>query len=170
MIQKGNLKYYAPFIFFLFMLLDAQITRALEVVSQDTVFWHAHLLMLALVLATLKLSRRYMVISSIVIGLVMDSYYIGIIGIYALGLPLLVLLAYQIFQYVEPNLFVLLLTVIILVTFLEVALLVIQMIFSLAAIVPAVFITRTLGPTILLNVAIFLILIIPLKKLFGFKK
>ncbi|MGX7199396.1 rod shape-determining protein MreD [Enterococcus nangangensis] len=169
MSRASTIKYYAPFTFFLLMLLDGQMTRALDSIFHQNFFIHPHTLMLALVLATFQLSRRYMLITATIIGVLMDSYYIGIIGIYALCLPLIVLLCYQIFQYVHPNAFTLLLAVIIFVTVLETSLLLVQGVFSLADVNFVNFITQTLGPTLLLNIALFLILIIPFKKLFIFK-
>lgn len=151
------------------MLLDGQITQSLESFSQNTFFIHSHMLMLALVLASLQLSKRYMVITSVIIGILMDSYYIGIIGIYALCLPIIVLLCYRIFSFVKPTGFTLLVSVIIFVTVLEVGLLLVHLIFSLATVQGVLFVTRTLGPTLLLNVGLFLILILPFKKLFGVK-
>lgn len=170
MMEKENLKYYAPFVFFLLMLLDGQMTRALEEFSKDIFFLHSHMLMLALVLASFQLTRRYMLTSAVIIGVLMDSYYIGIIGIYALCLPLIVLLCYQIFTYVRPNGFTLLLSVILFVTFLETTLLGVHLAFSLAQVDLAVFVTRTLGPTLILNVALFLVLVFPFKKLLGYQE
>lgn len=170
MMERESLKYYAPFVFFLLMLLDGQMTRALEGFSKEVFFLHSHMLMLALVLASFQLSRRYMLTSAILIGALMDSYYIGIIGIYALCLPLIVLLCYQIFSYIEPNGFTLLLAVILFVTFLETSLLGVHLLFSLAKVDLGVFVTRTLGPTLLLNVGLFLILVFPFKKLFAYQE
>lgn len=169
MTRVQSIKWYAPFAFFILMLLDGQLTRAFETFSKENFFIHSHILLLALVLASFQLSRRYMLVAATVIGALMDSYYLGIIGIYTLCLPLIVYVCYQVFSVLQPNAFTMLLAVILFVTFLETSLLLIQGVFSLANVDAVLFITRTLGPTLLYNLALYLILYIPFKKLFIFK-
>ena len=169
MTRAQAVRWYAPFAFFILMLLDGQLTRAFERFSADNLFMHSHMLLLALVLASFQLSERYMLISATVLGMIMDSYYLGILGIYTLCLPLIVLVCYQVFSVLQPNVFTMMLAVVLFVTFLETSLLVIQGVFGLAAVEPVIFITRTLGPSLLLNLVLFLLLIIPFKKLFIIK-
>lgn len=163
---KENVRYYAPFIFFLSMLLDGQIARVTNSYFHHAMYFHSYLLILAFVFSSFILSRRYLLVSAVILGIMMDSYYVGIIGLYALGLPLIVLMIYFIFQHVTKNLWTITMADILFITFLESALLLVHAAFSFVAFHPAIFITRTLGPTLLFNTLLLLLIHKPLEKLF----
>lgn len=78
MIRKENVKYYAPVIFFLLMLIDGQLTQAAGNLTDNVYFANAHFLLLAFLMAVPNLSKRYLLITALVLGLISDSYYIGI--------------------------------------------------------------------------------------------
>lgn len=167
MINKRYLRYYAPLLFFLVMLVDGQIARVTNSYFEHTIYFHSYLLILLIIFSTTYFSKTYLVVLTIVIGIMMDSYYIGIIGLYALGLPLVTLMAYFIFKHVNTNLWTKAMADIIFVTFLETGLLLVHVAFSFVTFHPIIFVTRTLGPTILLNLFLFVLLSLPLKKLFS---
>ncbi len=168
-MTKENVPYYAPFFFFLCMLLDGQIARVINSYFQHAIYFHSYLLVLALVFASFVVSKTYLLVAATIIGVMMDSYYVGIIGLYALGLPLVVLMAYFIFSHVKGNLWSIAMADVLFVTFLETALLLVHVAFSFITFHPAIFITRTLGPTLLLNILLLILLNQPLKKLFPTK-
>jgi len=95
-----------------------------------------------------------------------NNYYYGIIGIYMLCLPLMVLILYKINESIKPSVFSILMSLIIFVTFIEGSTFFLQTIFQLINGNPLTFITNVLGPTLLLNITLFVLLIYPLKRLF----
>ena len=47
---------------------------------------NAHFLILALLCCSMAFEKRYLLITTIVLGAIYDAYYIGVIGIYAVAL------------------------------------------------------------------------------------
>lgn len=164
--MKKYLKYIIPVLFFLLMLIDSHITSFFADISEGFYIANAHFLLLGALCASQVFSRKYMLIMMTVLGLIYDSYYIGIIGIYAVALPLVVFFMYSLSNAINMNIFTMFFGWIILITGYELYSLVVQLIFQFATGDTLFFVTRYLGPTLLLNMALFMICIIPFKKLF----
>lgn len=169
MIQKENVKYYAPVVFFLLLLIDGQISKILGTWTENSYFANSHLLLLAFLVAVPLLSKRYLLITSLILGILADSYYIGIIGIYAVALPATVMLMFTFANLTNTNPFTAFFGNIIFVTAYELIVILIQIIFQLSNVRPVIFVTSVLGPTFLLNMIFFVIFIFPIKKLFAVK-
>ncbi|ASZ08509.1 MULTISPECIES: rod shape-determining protein MreD [Enterococcus] len=167
MLKKETMKYYLPVILFFLMLLDGQVTRVLGEWTKGVYMANAHFLILALLFCSLSFSKRYLLITTIVLGAIFDMYYIGVIGIYAVALPLIVFIMYSMSQIIHTNIFTEFFSMIIFVTGYELFTLIIQLIFKLAIVNKNYFITQFLGPTLLLNMIIFAIFVFPFKKLFS---
>ncbi|MBO0482284.1 rod shape-determining protein MreD [Candidatus Enterococcus courvalinii] len=167
MLKKETMKYYLPVILFFLMLLDGQVTRVLGEWTKGVYMANAHFLILALLFCSLSFSKRYLLITTIILGAVFDMYYIGVIGIYAVALPLIIFIMYSMSQTIHTNIFTEFFSMIIFVTGYELFTLIIQLIFKLAIVNTNYFITQFLGPTLLLNMIIFAIFVFPFKKLFS---
>ena len=103
---------------------------------------------------------------SFVLGLFYDCYYLGIIGIYTVCLTVMVWLLYVFHGVIYQNLYTMFFALVIFVTGYEVILLVTQILFKLSATTSVFFISRYLAPTLLVNIILFAITLIPLKRLF----
>lgn len=167
MIRKENVKYYAPIVFFLLMLIDGQTTKMLETWTDNVYFANVHFMLLAFLMAIPNLSKRYLLVTSLVLGMVCDSYYIGIIGIYTVALPATVMLMYAFSQVVHTNMLTGFFGMVIFVTFYELVAVTLQVIFQLSIVSPVVFIASVLGPTLLFNMLFFVLFAYLFKKLFA---
>ena len=165
MIRKEYLKYVTPILLFFLMLIDAHLTKSFETWTSNVYFASSHLLLLAFMFAVPNFSKRYLLITSLILGFICDSYYIGIIGIYTVALTISVMLMYTFKEVIQTNLltgfwdrhFT---------TLYELIAVLIQVAFHLADVSLILFITRVLGPTLLLNMVWYVILSYPLKNCF----
>lgn len=158
--------YWLPLVLFILMLVDGQVSNFLRGMTQNQLVLNSHALIFILIFASFKVKKNYLLTVSIILGLLFDNYYYGIIGIYMLCLPLMVLMLYKINESIKPSVFSILMSLIIFVTFIEGSTFFLQTIFQLIKGNPLTFITNVLGPTLLLNITLFVLLIYPLKKLF----
>ena len=166
-MKKDRIVYFAIPIFFLLMLIDVHLTRAFLTFSNGAYIWNVHLLLLSFMFGAQVFSKRYMIITSLVLGIIFDLYYIGVLGIYAIVLPLLVWAMYLLYDTLFENPFTMFFGMIILVTLQELATAGIQLLFHLTTINGAFFVARFLGPTLLINIGLFVLAYFPFKKLFA---
>lgn len=166
MLKKEKMTIYLPILLFLLMLIDGHFTRMMFRWSSGDYMASAHLLILVLLFCSLSFSKRYLLITTLVLGIIFDSYYVGVIGIYAVALPLLVFIMYGMKSVIHVNIFTEFFSLIIFITGYELFTLIVQMVFKLASVDSTYFITKYLGPTLLLNMVLFALLVFPLKKLF----
>lgn len=159
-------KLFSPFLFFLLMLIDGQITRFLLAASQDQYIWRAHLTLLTMLFAARYLPKYYLILVALVTGSLFDLYFIGLLGIYAVAFPLVIWLVYLLHGTLYENYFNLFFGFVILLTVFEVVIVVIQLLFNLITVDPTYFITRLLGPSLLLNMLFLIIGFYPLKKIY----
>ncbi|MDT2596459.1 rod shape-determining protein MreD [Enterococcus dongliensis] len=165
MIRRTTLKNITPVLLFLLFLLDAHVTRIIAALTNNAYVANAHLALLVLLLVSRVVNQRFLLGTSLAIGFLYDLYYIGVIGIYAVIFPMLVMLFYLFKQIIQQNILTLFFTVIISVTLFETISLLLQTIFGLTGVSSDFFIPRYLGPTLLFNILMFVILIFPLEKL-----
>ncbi|MDR1567447.1 MAG: rod shape-determining protein MreD [Streptococcaceae bacterium] len=156
-MRKQQLLLFTPVIFLLLALLDGQLSTLMKIWSDGVALASSHLLILALLFANQKLSMRYLLIVSAAIGLIMDSYYIGILGINLTVLPLIVYLSGSILDTIHENPITEYFSAVIFITGYEVAILAIQLIFKLAQFNFIDFIGSLLAPTLFLNSLFFII-------------
>lgn len=164
MTPRNYVKYIAPPLLFICMLLDAHINRLFTNAFDNNYLMNAHLMLLVMLVVSEVLDRRFMIGTMLVIGILYDLYYIGVIGIYAVILPLIAVLIYLFGSVIHQSLLTLFFSMIIFVTFFELGSTLLQLIFQLAHIDSQFFVTRFLGPTLALNIILFVILIIPVRK------
>ncbi len=165
-MKLANQKRLSPLFFFILMLIDAHITRFLLAASQEEYIWRAHLTLLAMLFAARYLPKYYMILVSLAIGVLFDLYFIGLLGIYAVAFPLVIWFVYLLHKTLYDNYFNLFFGFVILLTVFEVVIVAIQLLFNLITIDPTYFITRLLGPALLLNIFFLGISFYPLKKIY----
>ncbi|CAJ1228785.1 MULTISPECIES: rod shape-determining protein MreD [Lactiplantibacillus] len=127
-----------------------------------------HLVLLWLIFAIFLDDRDDLAIGiwSTFVGLVFDWYYTGIIGVYMIALPLVVYLCRQIKPWLDLNFLTLLMVYIINLTIVEAFA---YIWYSMGHVINsnlADFAVFTLGPTIAVNLAIFVIAYYPMRRLY----
>lgn len=165
MEKKTIMKIILPFILITLMLIDGQLSNALRVMTHNSVYLNSHLLLIGLILGCLNLEKYYLVSLSIILGVIFDVYYYSIIGINMVSMPLTVMLIYVVFDYVKPSILSILLSLVIFITIMDSSAYFIQAIFKLIDGNVLEFITRNLGPTLIMNGILFIILSYPIKKI-----
>lgn len=99
-------------------------------------------------------------------GLMYDMFYTGIIGVFFVLFPLMIYITRWIIQYFEPSFIVLLLIYLIDTTVLTALSYGMNLIVGQTSVSIVGFIGRTLGPTLAFNLALYVVLYYPLKKIF----
>ncbi|AYW47725.1 rod shape-determining protein MreD [Tetragenococcus osmophilus] len=165
-MSKVKKQYIAAPIFFLVMLLDSHLTRTFSAWSDGANVWKTHFLLLILMFCVPRFSKRYMITTTIVLGSIFDLYYMGVLGVYAVSLPLAVWGMYLLYDLLYQNIFTMFFGWIILITGYELAASGIQVIFKLSVINPIYFATNFLGPTLLVNILFFFIIYYIVRVLF----
>lgn len=169
-VKRKKLSYGLPFILFFMMLIDGHISSAILGIFSVPMDFTSNLLLLFLMFATFQMEKNYLVIFSSVIGLLYDSYFYNVIGINLILLPLIVLVMYALFEHVYPNTFTLIMSFIVFVTTLSVGRVLMLTIFKLTHTTILDFFARTLAPTLLVNIILISVLVIPLKRMFNVGK
>lgn len=164
------IKIWLPFILLMATLLDAQISNILRLTFDNQYVILSHFMLLGLILASLFFKRGYLMTLSIILGLIIDSYYYGILGIFTVSLPITVSLAYWIFKYVRPTIASLFLSLVIFITLMDSSAYFIQVIFNLIEGDFINFIARELGPTLIMNIFFYVLLAYPINKLLHKKR
>lgn len=164
------LKIWLPFLLLMTALLDGQISNMLRKAFDNQYVILSHFMLLGLILASLFFSRKYLTTLSIILGLLVDNYYYGILGIVTVSLPITVSLAYWIFKYIKPSLASLFLSLVIFISLMDVSAYLIQVIFGLIKGDFINFIAQELGPTLIMNILFFIVLGYPIYKLLNKKK
>ncbi len=103
------------------MLLDGQVTIITQNLSGGTLTPACHLFLIFLVYSVTQHRHSYMVIVALFLGLIYDSYFLGIFGVATLLFPLIALFVYNIQSTVFTNRWTRLFTIIIIVTIFEVS-------------------------------------------------
>lgn len=156
-------------ILFVLMLLDAHITRLFDYWDKGANVWQSQLLLLVMLFAANVFSKRYMIWMAIAVGIIFDMYYLGIIGVYAVGFPMVVWLMYLFHSLFYQNMTTLFFSWVISLTLFQLFTLGIQIGFKLARFDGQFFVVNFLGPTLLLNICYFFLFMWPLKSLFRLK-
>ncbi|MBV7391757.1 MULTISPECIES: rod shape-determining protein MreD [Enterococcus] len=163
MIRQDKVKILAPFILFLSLLLDAHISSVIASFFDNRYLVSVHLTLVFLLVISKLVNEQFLIITMIVIGMIIDIYYTGMIGIYAAVMPLIVWLMYKFGKIIHQNIFTMFFGMIIFVTIWNVALLLLQLVFRLVSVNLLYFITQNLWPSLIANIVVFIIVIIPIE-------
>lgn len=121
------------------------------------------IMLMAVVLITMRIDdRRQILAYGIIFGLFYDSYYYGIIGLYTVLLPLIMVgIDHFKFLFVKSNMGYELSIYFLALTFLQSGVYVLERLLQQTSTNIFDFITYVLGPTLLWNMVVFFILYIP---------
>jgi rod shape-determining protein MreD len=168
-MKQVNLKYYAPLILFLGMLLDGQLSTVMEGITKNHYFTLSNLILLFFLLGSVNLSKNYIIFLALIIGFLYDNYFTGILGINMFLYPLFTYWFIYFQKTINKNILTQLASFIIAFTNYQILLMLMQILFNLAKVNFILFIVSTLGPSILFNILLFLIFIWPFRFLFCVK-
>ncbi|MGO3731840.1 MAG: rod shape-determining protein MreD [Vagococcus sp.] len=162
--------YVLPMVFFIMMLADGHISSSILGWTAVPMDFTSNLLLMFLMFSTFQMDKAYIIVWACLIGLLYDSYFYNVIGINFILFPLIVVLMYLVFEHVLPSTFTIILSFIVFVTCLAVGRVLLLSIFKLTDTSVLDFFARTLAPTLVLNIAMISVLVVPLKKIFNIKK
>ncbi|MGY3766217.1 rod shape-determining protein MreD [Vagococcus vulneris] len=168
--KKKIMFYVLPIVFFLLMLLDGHLSSIILTVFAVPMSFTSNLLLMVMMFATFQMNKSYMLSWSAFIGLLYDSYYYNVIGINLILFPVLVWLIYFLFERIVPSTFTIILAFVVFVTGLSVGRVILLTMFKLTDTTTIDFLTRTLAPTLIVNLILVAVLVIPLKKVFNIKR
>lgn len=167
--MKSRLRIIFPIGLFLALFLDGSLSN----VFAGSLFKYPyssvlHLVLLWIIFAVFLDDRDELpvVAWSAFAGLVFDWFYTGIFGVYLIALPLVVYLCRQIKPWIDLNFLTLLMVYIINLTIVEAFVYVWYLISKIVTSNLADFAVYTLGPTIAVNLAIFVVLYYPVRQLY----
>jgi len=152
------------FILFAFYLDGLMKWAFLNNMNHGVVAILPQFMLMVIVLLTMRIdNRRQLIIYGIAFGLVYDSYYYGIIGLYTVLLPLLMIgIDHFKFLLVKNNMGYELSIYFLSLTFLQSGIYLLERLLQQTNTNVLDFITYTLGPTLLWNIVVLFILYIPL--------
>jgi rod shape-determining protein MreD len=154
----------------LLLIIDGQLTHILTSLSNGSWTPVSHLLLIFLVYSVTQHRPSYIIFLAAFLGMIYDSYYLGIYGIATLLFPLIALFVYNIQSTIFTNRWTRLFTVIIIVTAFEILSAVITMAFGFSQIDFINFVVNQLAPTLLLNIILAVLLQAPLELFYRLKK
>lgn len=150
-----------PLILIFLMLLDGQLSTFMATIFPVNLHLVFHLLLIFLLFVSVEISDVTTFIIFLIIGILYDAYYFHIIGIATLILPLLSLLVNKYNATMMENRGTRFLSVLILVFLFEFISFLLAHLVNLTSMEMSVFIVYSLGPSMLLN-GLLLILLQPL--------
>ncbi|RRK11136.1 rod shape-determining protein MreD [Lactiplantibacillus garii] len=168
-MRYSRLKIIFPIGLFLALFLDGSLSNVFAGHLFSYPYSSAlHLVLLWLIFAIFLDDRDDLAVGlwSGFVGLVFDLYYTGVVGVYVVALPLIVYLCRQIKPWLDLNFLTLLMVYIINLTIVEAF---VYIWYSMSNVIDgnlADFAVYTLGPTIAVNLAIFVILYYPVRRLY----
>ena len=149
-MRTEKMNYYFPIGLFLAMFLDGGLTQVFaKQMFTNTMAMESRLVLLFIVMAVCYGNVEHLVMWSAIVGLFYDMFYTGILGVFTMILPLMVLLIYLIDITIVTFLFFWANSLVD---------------FTDATITDLI--GRTLGPTLIYNLAWFVVLFLPLEHFF----
>lgn len=166
MTKNTRINLFVPMVLLLSLMLDgvvsALFSNVLFTTTTDTI---SRLIVICIVMLSFYVDRNHMILFGIIFGFLYDSYYTGILGIYISLFPIVIYLCDKMKRTFNPNVFVLILILIIQVSLMEFLLYGFYVVMDLAMVEMSSFLANRLGPTLLLNSIYMLVLYYPLKKM-----
>lgn len=169
-MSKFTFQFVTPILLFFFMLFDGQMTQVFAGIFPGEITPVSHLLLIFLIYSTTQHKSNYILILSALIGIIYDSYYLGIYGIATLLLPLIVLFVYNLQSAIFTSWWTRLFAVIIVVTIFEAASFAISTLFGFTNTNPLQFVVYQLAPTLLLNSIYIILLQVPINMMYRLQK
>lgn len=166
MNEQWKAKVFAPLLIFFGFLMDGLLSGVFsEQLYGGTGVMVPRLIVLIFILMSFYLPRNKMIFYAVIFGLLYDSYYVGILGIYVAAFPLIVYITEKLKRVLNPNPIVVGMMVIINLSLLEFILYEFYKVLSFTTLDTSTFMASRLGPTLLLNLVFFILVFYPLKKM-----
>lgn len=166
-MRISKMRYFFPIGTFLFLFLDGSLSQLMAPsFFTASVAVESRLILLWLVMGVCFGEVDHLVIWAAVAGLFFDLFFTGVLGIFTLLLPLMVYLTQNILLFFNQSFLVVLLIYLIDVTALTTLFYWTNALIGFTSVSGAAFIIRTLGPTLVYNLAVYVILYWPLKVFF----
>ncbi|QSR00209.1 rod shape-determining protein MreD [Lactococcus garvieae] len=165
-MSRFSFQFFSPLFLFFLLLLDGQLTHFFTTLAGGSIMPVSHLLLIFMVYTVTQHRHSYVLIVGVLLGIVYDSYFLGIFGIASLILPLIALFVYQIQTVVFTNRWTRLFTVIIIVFAFQVLSTLIVNLVGVVNVNFVSFIVKQLAPTLALNIIFAILLQWPLEKMY----
>ena len=173
MYRLSKLRFGFPIGLFLMLFLDGSISQVFSAhLFRTSATMVSHLVVLWLVCAVLFEDRFDIPVArwAAVAGAVFDLYYTGIFGIEIFIFPLVVYLTRVLANYISPNFLSGLLIYFIDITLVEALSYLASRMVHLTSMAGSAFLVTTLGPTLALNLALFVVLYFPIRGVYNWLK
>lgn len=166
-IKARKITFQVLFIFLAFYLDGLMKWAFLNNMNHGTMNVLPQIMVMMIVMLTMRIDdRRQLILYGVIFGLIYDSYYYGIIGLYTILLPLMMVgIDYFKFLLVKNNIGYELSIYFLSLTFLQSGIYLLEKLVKQTDASVFDFITYTLGPTLLWNIVVFFIIYIPLNRL-----
>ena len=93
-MSRFSFQFFSPLFLFFLLLLDGQLTHFFTALSGGSIMPVSHLLLIFMVYTVTQHRHSYVLIVGVLLGIIYDSYFLGIFGIASLILPLIALFVY----------------------------------------------------------------------------
>lgn len=155
------------------LFIDGSVSQVFSShLFQPTAIMVSHLVVLWLICAVLFEDRYEMPIArwAAVAGVIFDLYYTGIFGVYVFIFPLTVYVTRLMVKMISPNFLSGLLIYFIDITVVEALSYLASRMIHLTSMAGSDFLVTTLGPTLALNLALFVVLYFPIRWVYNWLK
>nr|WP_319219114.1 rod shape-determining protein MreD [uncultured Trichococcus sp.] len=170
MVQNRSLHhtYFIPLMLYLLLILDGFLINAFpgQFVSEEYILV-PHLMLFGFVLFAYYFPKQPMQLYAVLFGLLFDSYYSGILGVYAVAFAVIVYFVKKMQKYLTENVFVLALLFISAIVMVDSFVFGFYSLMGITQLDFSAFASERLGPTIVLNIVLFILIYYPLFKLVG---
>ena len=168
MVQNRTLNYayLIPIFLFIGLVADGVVTNIFSPYLLDnSVVFVPRIMLLLFVVFTLFFPKQPLFLYALLFGMMYDSYYIGILGIYVTALASCIYLLKRSQKFISSAPIMVFIVYILSVCYVEIFVFGTYSLLGLAPIPFATFLSTRLGPAVLLNLFILIILYYPLRKL-----
>lgn len=162
-MNRWAFQFFSPVILLCLLLIDGQMSRFFAEIFQYEILPIVHLTLIFLIYSVKKHSLTYLLVLGVLLGIIYDSYFLGVVGIATAVLPLIFLFVNEIQTIVFTNRWTKLFTTIIIVFIFELAVYLMQYAFQIVSVNVLVFIVKQLAATLVLNIFLMLLLEKPLE-------
>lgn len=169
MVQNRSLHhtYFIPVVLYVLLILDGFLINAFpgQFVSEEYILV-PHLALFGFVLFD-HFPKQPMQLYAVLFGLLFDSYYSGILGVYAVAFAVIVYFVKKMQRFLAENVFVLALLFIVAIVMVDSFVFGFYSLMDITQLDFSAFASERLGPTIVLNIVLFIVIYYPLFKLVG---
>lgn len=161
-----NHVYLIPLLLYVALIMDGVLMNvfATQFIDQQYVLT-PRLLLLIFVLFTVFFPKQPLFLYALLFGIVYDSFYSGIIGFYAAGLAAIMYVLKRIQNHIFASPIIMLLLCVLAISYLEIFIFGMYTFLGYAHMTFQNFLVMRLGPTLLLNVILFIIIYYPIYRL-----